>query len=107
MLSKCSHPTCSAVFRYLSDGRVFQLEIPEPGDQGTSRRREYFWLCGRCCLNFTVVLKDGRASVRSRFFELMSSEHLEPLGKETLRFRESDNNTLQSWVGGPLPKSGD
>ena len=67
MLSKCSHPTCSAVFRYLSDGRVFQLEIPEPGDHGTSRRREYFWLCGRCCTNFTVVIKDGRASVRSRF----------------------------------------
>jgi len=106
MLSKCSHPTCSAVFRYLSDGRVFQLEIPERGDHGTSRRLEYFWLCGRCCTNYTVVVKDGRAAVRSRFFELMSSQLMESRGNETPQFRESDNHTLQPWRD-TLLKSGD
>lgn len=77
MVAKCLNPTCSATFRYLSDGRIFHLEIPVAGDSGTSRRREYFWLCDRCCANFTVVLKNGAAALQSRFLQLMSGERLE------------------------------
>ena len=44
MVAKCLNPTCAALFRYLSDGRIFHLEIPVDGDSGTARRREYFWL---------------------------------------------------------------
>ncbi len=105
MLSKCSNPTCSAIFRYLSDGRVFHLEIPEPGDQGTSRRREYFWLCGGCCTNFTVTIKDGRAYVRSRSIDRMPSQSLETPENEPPRFRQSENNPLESWATAALPKS--
>jgi hypothetical protein len=77
MLAKCLNPTCSATFRYLSDGRIFHLEIPVAGDTVTSRRREYFWLCDSCCAKFTVVLKNGTGAVESRFLELMSGECLE------------------------------
>lgn len=85
MLAKCLNPTCSATFRYLSDGRIFHLEIPVAGDSVTSRRREYFWLCDSCCAKFTVVLKNGTGAVQSRFFELMSGECLER-GEEEGRF---------------------
>lgn len=77
MVAKCLNPTCSAPFRYLSDGRIFHLEIPVAGDNGTSRKREYFWLCDRCCSRFTVVLKNGTGALQSRFLELMSGERLE------------------------------
>ena len=74
MLSKCLNPTCSATFRYLSDGRVFHLEIPRLGDKASSRRREYFWLCERCCASYTVVVKDGVASLRSRLLQQFMPE---------------------------------
>ena len=77
MLAKCLNPICSQTFRYLSDGRIFHLEIPVAGDTVTSRRREYFWLCDSCCAKFTVVLKNGTVVLESRFLELMSSERLE------------------------------
>jgi hypothetical protein len=87
MLSKCLNPTCSATFRYLRDGRVFHLEIPAPGDSGASRRREYFWLCGRCCTSFIVVVKNGAPALSSRFIELTSGERLEE-GEEEKAFFE-------------------
>jgi hypothetical protein len=92
MLAKCLNPTCSAAFRYLSDGRIFHLEIPVAGDTVTSRRREYFWLCDSCCAKFTVVLKDGTGAVESRFFELMSGECLER-GEEEERFLNQPGST--------------
>jgi hypothetical protein len=83
MLAKCLNPVCFATFRYLSDGRIFHLEIPVAGDSSTSRRREYFWLCDSCCAEFTVVLKDGTGAVQSRFLELMSGERLEQREEES------------------------
>ena len=87
MLSKCLNPTCSAPFRYLREGRIFHLEVPSPGEPGTAnRRREYFWLCGRCCAAFTVVVKDGAGMVQSRCLELVSGEQVEH-GEEEKPFR--------------------
>ena len=62
MLSKCFNPACSTPFRYLHDGRMYQLEIP-PVLGNHSPRREYFWLCGRCCSEFSVVLRDGHGCI--------------------------------------------
>ena len=84
MLAKCLNPICSQTFRYLSDGRIFHLEIPVAGDTVTSRRREYFWLCDSCCAKFTVVLKNGTGVLESRFLEMMSSERLERGEEEEL-----------------------
>ncbi|MGC2193561.1 MAG: hypothetical protein WA628_02725 [Terriglobales bacterium] len=92
MLSKCLNPTCSAPFRYLRDGRIFQLGIPAPEDSGAARRREYFWLCGRCCASFTVVVKDGTGAVKSRVLELSLDERLEQGEEEQPIPSRSDTN---------------
>lgn len=54
MLAKCANPSCSASFRYLQEGRLFQLEdgselTPSVNPYASSSARvEYFWLCSRC-----------------------------------------------------------
>jgi hypothetical protein len=61
MLSKCANPACSRPFRYLRDGKLFEIETnPSRGDstvgeRKSSRRVEFFWLCGQCCTELTVV----------------------------------------------------
>jgi len=77
-LSKCLNPVCSAPFRYLREGRIFNLEIPaSPSASGPARRRELFWLCGRCSSTMTVALRHGSATVEPRFLELVSGERVE------------------------------
>lgn len=75
MLSKCLNPACSNPFRYLRDGRIYQLEIPAPsGSTSTRRRREFFWLCAHCCSTFTVVLREGVGCAQPRLLELASGD---------------------------------
>ena len=78
MLSKCLNPACTASFRYLRDGRIYQLEFPSsPNSPSPFRRREYFWLCGSCCSTMTVVLRDGHGSVQSRYPDFVSGVEAE------------------------------
>jgi len=61
MLSKCANPACSTPFRYLRDGKLFEIESkvgPESsavGERKPVRRVEFFWLCGQCSSELTVV----------------------------------------------------
>jgi len=60
MLSKCANPTCSNPFRYLREGRLFEIESNQPVQTPSSvskpvRRIEFFWLCGECSAELTVV----------------------------------------------------
>ena len=85
MLSKCLNPACTSTFRYLRDGRIYQLEIPpSPNSSARIPRREYFWLCERCSSRMTVVLRDGHGSVEDRRPELASSDDAEFPGPEVL-----------------------
>lgn len=66
MLSKCANPSCSSIFRYLHEGRLFHIHMKVsaklvPG-QGASRRDEFFWLCSECCERLTIVV-DQKAGV--------------------------------------------
>jgi hypothetical protein len=60
MVSKCANPSCSAVFRYWHQGKLYRVENgPKPGDtasdhSGGSRRLEFFWLCDSCAAQMTV-----------------------------------------------------
>ena len=59
MLSKCANPACSRPFRYLRDGKLFeidstQMEKPLTGKKPV-RHVEFFWLCGDCSAELTVV----------------------------------------------------
>ncbi len=61
MLSKCANPACSQPFRYLRDGKLFEIETKvgseslAVGERKPSRRVEFFWLCGQCATELTVV----------------------------------------------------
>ncbi|HKF21663.1 MAG TPA: hypothetical protein VKE93_08845 [Candidatus Angelobacter sp.] len=62
MLAKCANPSCSTPFVYLRDGKIFLTQhiadsgshTLQPAAPGTSRL-EYFWLCGPCSEDFTLV----------------------------------------------------
>lgn len=66
MLSKCANPACSTPFRYLREGKLFEFDSHrEPGPGKTSkkpRRVEFFWLCGECSTQLTVI-QDGQKGV--------------------------------------------
>jgi hypothetical protein len=61
MLSKCANPACSQPFRYLRDGKLFEIESrtgvdnSAVGERKPSRRVEFFWLCGQCSTELTVI----------------------------------------------------
>lgn len=67
MLSKCANPACSARFRYLRQGRIFNLEVKKlssHGDGQVSHRFEHFWLCDCCAAVMEVVWENGVANTR-------------------------------------------
>jgi hypothetical protein len=59
MVSKCANPTCSEVFRYLHQGKIFQLtptpEVEAVGGGFLPSLYERFWLCDKCCREMTLV----------------------------------------------------
>jgi hypothetical protein len=78
VLSKCLNPICCEPFRYFHDGRLFNLEVPNPSPAPAPKRRlERFWLCNRCSTHLTVVVKDGRVLIQPRFLDLYSGERVE------------------------------
>jgi len=67
MLSKCANPECSAVLRYLRQGKIFYL-APTPDVQIAMGMqcpllRERFWLCDRCSKEMTVIWSGTEAEV--------------------------------------------
>ncbi len=60
MLSKCANPACSTPFRYLRDGKLFEIdsrasESSAVGERKPIRRVEFFWLCGDCSAELTII----------------------------------------------------
>jgi hypothetical protein len=67
MLSKCANPACSARFRYLRQGRIFNMEVgapPSNGEREASHKVEHFWLCDNCSAVMEVVRENGLVSTR-------------------------------------------
>lgn len=67
MLSKCANPACSERFRYLHQGKLFQL-TPLPELEAATgiivpQLYERFWLCDRCSKEMTVVWGGTEAEV--------------------------------------------
>ena len=61
MMSKCANPSCSSVFRYLRDGKLFQVPAgasPKLASDSpkTPARDEFFWLCGSCSRELTIIV---------------------------------------------------
>lgn len=69
MLHKCANPTCPPLFRRLSQGKLFQVEMEntsiKSGRPLTSHRKgfvrqiERFWLCDRCSRSVTIAYEKG------------------------------------------------
>ena len=67
MVSKCANPACHAPFRYLHEGRLFNIFEAVPGaDQRPNHasRTELYWLCGECVMTLRIMLQDGRVITR-------------------------------------------
>jgi hypothetical protein len=65
MLKKCANPACTAIFRYLREGKMFYVEtevfatadlsFPNAERKKGSRRLEHYWLCEACCVHVTLT----------------------------------------------------
>ncbi len=62
MLSKCANPICVAPFRYLREGRIFNVEVRKASAQGQIKI-EHFWLCDICSKTLKVVCIDGFVTI--------------------------------------------
>ncbi len=67
MIAKCANPECGAPFRYLREGRLFEVDLDAAGHRvvgpfriaengGPPHRLEHFWLCGACCRRLTLAI---------------------------------------------------
>lgn len=76
VLQKCANPVCGAQFRYLHQGKLFEVEIqysdsPPPNDQREPSNGnvhvERWWLCSGCAVHTTVRFdrKQGLVMVHS------------------------------------------
>jgi hypothetical protein len=67
MLSKCANPACAVPFRYLRDGRLYQIDTADGPravtDGKPSQRFEYFWLCGQCAASMTLAFQRGKGVI--------------------------------------------
>jgi hypothetical protein len=59
MVTKCANPPCERRLRYLSEGRLFRLDV-EYG------KHEYFWLCADCASKVVLTVKAGHGVVVPR-----------------------------------------
>jgi len=68
MLSKCANPACFAPFRYLREGKLFEIQTHDPVQsiaepKKPARRTEFFWLCDRCSAELTIILDEHKRVV--------------------------------------------
>ena len=58
MMSKCANPACSSAFRYLRDGKLFQVPFGSMKTSNTTAPAsdEFFWLCGSCSKDLTIIV---------------------------------------------------
>jgi hypothetical protein len=72
VLQKCASPVCCAQFRYLHQGRLFEVEVQyfdSPSETGQSRlgngrgRIERWWLCDQCADYMTLRFDRERGGV--------------------------------------------
>ena len=56
MVAKCANPSCGARFRYLNEGKLFQVERRgAKGVSPTGHNVEHYWLCAGCAQRFTLT----------------------------------------------------
>jgi hypothetical protein len=81
VLSKCANPLCLVPFRYLHEGRIFNVEIKKGDYQGPSKI-EHFWLCEYCAKVLKVVLENGVVHTRPLHLALTAGQKQEKSKQE-------------------------
>jgi hypothetical protein len=71
LLSKCANPICVTPFRYMREGRIFNVQI-RSGSHREPVKIEHFWLCEKCAKTLKVVFERGAVSVRPIYLALPS-----------------------------------
>ncbi|MGH9578048.1 MAG: hypothetical protein ACRD3R_11480, partial [Terriglobales bacterium] len=107
MISKCANPYCGTPFRYLREGKLFQLYTgPEAQsstgpDQKSDRHMECFWLCGRCAATLRLEFEKKEGVVTVRMVSRASGDaympagyHTEPLQPKEISLEKDDRNLL-------------
>lgn len=76
MLSRCLNPPCGAPFRYLHEGRIFNIErvVALPGNPEPQHLVEHYWLCGICSMSLKVVVENGCVTAQPIHLELTPGE---------------------------------
>ena len=97
MLYKCANPLCSRLFRRMSQGRLFQLPRNSAGESPRSSTRhtpEYFWLCDKCKLHFTLAFHPN-----SGIFLVPASQSApwKPSSAQMLASKFAQNSREHSW----------
>jgi hypothetical protein len=85
MLHKCANATCTAIFRYLREGKMFYVEtevFSMPGAVATERKKgarriEHYWLCEACSVHITLIFDRNKG--------VMTVPLPEGVGKKTIR----------------------
>lgn len=86
MLQKCANPICYAQFRYLHQGKLFEVEIQyrngpsgdAPGKLGNGKGHvEWCWLCDQCAPHVSLRFDPGQGLVMVR--PLAVSEEVVPI----------------------------
>jgi hypothetical protein len=96
VLRKCANPVCCAQFRYLHQGKLFEIEAqysesrqvdrqPEPGN--SKAHIERWWLCDECAAHITLRF-DRRQGLVMRHSVVGKDEVL------TTTFAQSGGRTL-------------
>ena len=95
MLSKCLNPQCSAIFRYLGEGRLFRIDYSESDRRrnapaggapvlcAVEKRRpvEHFWLCAECASTMKVEVSEAGAIQLVCFPDKAQKDAESPAGK--------------------------
>lgn len=97
MYLKCAHPDCSSDFDY-GQGRLFRFQQTQRQEKQSTHWHgvKHYWLCSRCCEDFTIEYQKGLgvlllqrleaiASGKPCYFVLQAEIALEPAAPRRAR----------------------
>lgn len=102
MLSKCANPICFARFRYLRQGRIFNIDVNETSAKNSHplHKIEHFWLCESCARILKVVRENGVVSTRPLYPLLTAGTHPESREARTELHRKVTEKSARMPVAG-------
>jgi len=74
MYLKCAHPDCTSDFDY-GHGRLFRFHQISPHEQQPAHWHavKHFWLCARCCEEYTIEYQKGLGVLLLQRLETLTS----------------------------------